>query len=67
MLDAWVAERYLRPFAESWQCYPDVLPCLDALRRLPRGPRLAVLTNGDPGQQRVKGARFGLLEHFEAY
>ncbi|WP_406110482.1 HAD family hydrolase [Kitasatospora purpeofusca] len=66
LLDAWVAERYLGPFAESWQCYPDVLPCLDALSRLPRGPRLAVLTNGDPGQQRAKLARFGLLEHFEA-
>ncbi|CAN3985175.1 HAD family hydrolase [Kitasatospora purpeofusca] len=66
LLDAWVAERYLGPFAESWQCYPDVHPCLDALSGLPRGPRLAVLTNGDPGQQRAKLARFGLLEHFEA-
>ncbi len=66
LLDAWIAERYLTVFEESWQCYPDVHPCLEALKRLPRGPRLAVLTNGDPEQQRAKLARFGLLEYFEA-
>ncbi|MGW4894792.1 HAD family hydrolase [Kitasatospora sp. NPDC004240] len=66
LLDAWIAERYLAPFEESWRCYPDVRPCLEALLRLPRAPRLAVLTNGDPGQQRAKLARFGLLDHFEA-
>ncbi|MFF4650964.1 HAD family hydrolase [Streptomyces sp. NPDC001380] len=65
LLDAWIAERYLPVFEESWRCYPDVQPCLEALRRLPRGPRLAVLTNGDPGQQRANLARFGLLESFE--
>jgi putative hydrolase of the HAD superfamily len=53
-------------FEESWRCYPDVQPCLEDLKRLPRGPRLAVLTNGDPEQQRAKLARFGLLEYFEA-
>ncbi|WP_043640934.1 HAD family hydrolase [Nonomuraea candida] len=66
LLDAWIAERYLAPFEKSWQCYPDVRPCLEALRGLPGGPRLAVLTNGDPDQQRAKLARFGLLEYFEA-
>ncbi|WP_157246465.1 HAD family hydrolase [Nonomuraea typhae] len=66
LLDAWITERYLTPFAESWRCYPDVQPCLETLKRLPQGPRLAVLTNGDPGQQRAKLARFGLLEYFEA-
>lgn len=66
LLDAWMAERYLTAFEESWRCYPDVRPCLENLKRLPRGPRLAVLTNGDPGQQRAKLARFGLLEYFEA-
>ncbi|MBP0449180.1 HAD family hydrolase [Kitasatospora sp. RG8] len=66
LLDAWIAERYLAVFEESWRCYPDVRPCLEALKRLARGPRLAVLTNGDPGQQRAKLARFGLLEYFEA-
>jgi len=66
LLDAWIAERYLTVFEESWRCYPDVQPCLETLKRLPRGPRLAVLTNGDPEQQRAKLARFGLLEYFEA-
>ncbi|MGW0854969.1 HAD family hydrolase [Streptomyces sp. NPDC002690] len=66
LLDAWIDERYLAVFEETWQCYPDVRPCLESLERLPGGPRLAVLTNGDPGQQRAKLARFGLLDHFEA-
>ncbi len=66
LLDVWIAERYLTVFEESWRSYPDVLPCLEALKGLPRGPRLAVLTNGDPAQQRAKLARFGLLEYFEA-
>ncbi|MQY09610.1 HAD family hydrolase [Actinomadura macrotermitis] len=66
LLDAWIADRYLSAFEESWRCYPDVRPCLEALQGLPQGPRLAVLTNGDPGQQRAKLARFGLLEYFDA-
>ncbi|MFE2021496.1 HAD family hydrolase [Streptomyces sp. NPDC059499] len=66
LLDSWIAERYITPLEESWRCYPDVQPCLENLKRLPRGPRLAVLTNGDPEQQRAKLARFGLLEYFDA-
>ncbi|MFC9789565.1 HAD family hydrolase [Rhodococcus sp. NPDC127528] len=66
LLDAWIAERYLPVFEESWRCYPDVRPCLETLKRLRGGPRLAVLTNGDPEQQRAKLARFGLLEYFDA-
>ncbi|WP_181762970.1 HAD family hydrolase [Rhodococcus spelaei] len=65
LLDDWIAERYLPVFEESWRCYPDVQPCLEALKRLPDGPRLAVLTNGDPEQQCAKLSRFGLLEYFE--
>lgn len=65
-LDTWIAERYLAPFAENWRCYPDVLPCLEELRGLEGRPRLAVLTNGNAGQQRAKLERFGLLEHVEA-
>lgn len=53
-------------FEQSWRCYPDVQPCLETLRPLPRGPRLAVLTNGDPEQQSAKLDRFGLLEYLEA-
>ncbi|GHE26119.1 HAD family hydrolase [Streptosporangium violaceochromogenes] len=66
LLDAWFADRYLTVFERAWRSYPDVRPCLETLKRLPRGPRLAVLTNGDPEQQRAKLARFGLLEYFEA-
>ncbi|WP_329204209.1 HAD family hydrolase [Streptomyces sp. NBC_00683] len=66
LLDAWIAQRYLPVFENSWRSYPDVQPCLENLKRLPRGPRLAVLTNGDPEQQRAKIARFGLLDYFEA-
>lgn len=66
LLDAWIAERYVSVLEQSWRCYPDVQPCLEALKRLPGGPRLAVLTNGDPGQQRAKLARFGLLAYVEA-
>ena len=66
LLDDWIAQRYLTVFERSWRCYPDVQPCLENLKRLPRGPRLAVLTNGDPEQQRAKLARFGLLDYFEA-
>ncbi|WP_131735521.1 HAD family hydrolase [Actinomadura roseirufa] len=66
LLDAWFAERYLTVFEASWRCYPDVRPCLESLKRLPQRLRLAVLTNGDPEQQRAKLARFGLLDYFEA-
>jgi HAD superfamily hydrolase (TIGR01509 family) len=65
-LDAWFAGRYLPSYEAAWSCYPDVLPCLEALAGLPGPPRRAVLTNGDPQQQRAKLARFGLLGHFEA-
>ena len=65
-LDAWFAGRYLPSYEAAWSCYPDVLPCLEALAGLSRPPRRAVLTNGDPEQQRAKLTRFGLLGHFEA-
>jgi 2-haloalkanoic acid dehalogenase type II len=65
-LDAWFAERYLPLFEDAWTCYPDVIPCLQALAGQARPPRRAVLTNGDPGQQRDKLTRLGLLGYFEA-
>jgi HAD superfamily hydrolase (TIGR01549 family) len=65
-LDAWFAERYLPSYQDAWSCYPEVFPCLEALAGLPGPPRRAVLTNGDPEQQRAKLARFDLLGHFEA-
>ena len=65
-LDAWFSQRYLPLFEAAWTCYPDVIPSLQVLAGQPRPPRRAVLTNGDPGQQRDKLVRLGLLEHFEA-
>lgn len=65
-LDAWYAYRYGPLYEAAWSCYADVVPCLDALAGLEKPSRLAVLTNGDPDQQRAKLARFGLLERFEA-
>jgi 2-haloalkanoic acid dehalogenase type II len=65
-LDAWFANRYLAAYEAAWSCYPDVVPCLKTLQNLPAAPRRAVLTNGDPGQQRAKLTRVGLLDYFEA-
>lgn len=65
-LDAWFASRYGPLYEAAWSCYPDVVPCLEALAGLEKPSRLAVLTNGDPDQQRTKLARFGLLDRFEA-
>jgi FMN phosphatase YigB (HAD superfamily) len=65
-LDGWFADRYLAVYEAAWSCYSDVVPGLTALRDLPASPRRAVLTNGDPAQQRAKLARFGLLDYFEA-
>lgn len=65
-LDAWFSGRYQPLFEAAWSCYPDVLPCLQALAGRSRPLRRAVLTNGDPDQQRAKLARSGLLGHFEA-
>lgn len=64
-LTAWFAQHYLARFEAAWRCYPDVMPCLQALRTLPDPPRTAVLTNGDPAQQRAKLALFGLLDYIE--
>jgi putative hydrolase of the HAD superfamily len=64
-LNAWFAEHYLAAFEAAWSTYPDVMPCLNVLQDLPAAPRRAVLTNGDPDQQRAKLARFGLLSYFE--
>ncbi|WP_344862852.1 HAD family hydrolase [Planomonospora alba] len=36
------------------------------MERLPRRPRPVVLANGDPGQQRARLTRFGLLGYFDA-
>lgn len=65
-LDAWYAAHYLPHYTAGWRSYPDVAPCLAALRARPAAPRRAVLTNGEPRQQRAKLDRCGLLGAFEA-
>jgi putative hydrolase of the HAD superfamily len=57
-----VFHTYLAVYEASWKLYDDVLPCLDALR----GYRLAVISNGDSGQQRRKLARTGIASRFES-
>ena len=53
---------YLRAYESAWLPYHDAEPCL---RRLATVVRLAVLTNGDPGQQARKLERIGLAHRFE--
>jgi putative hydrolase of the HAD superfamily len=57
-----VFHTYLAAYETSWRLYKDVLPCLDALR----GCRLAVISNGDSGQQRRKLERTGIASRFES-
>jgi len=51
---------YLAAYERSWQLFPDVEPCLDALAR----HKLGVVTNGDSQQQRRKLATLGILDRF---
>jgi putative hydrolase of the HAD superfamily len=57
-----VFQTYLAKYEGSWKLYDDVLPCLDSLD----GYRLAVLSNGDSGQQRRKLERTGIASCFES-
>lgn len=51
---------YLGHYENSWQVFPDVIPCLDSLS----ADHVAVITNGDPAQQRKKLIRTGLADRF---
>lgn len=53
---------YLRAYESAWRAFGDAEPCL---RRLATVVRLAVLTNGDAGQQARKLERIGLAHRFE--
>jgi putative hydrolase of the HAD superfamily len=53
---------YLAAYEASWRLYDDALPCLDALSDY----RLAVISNGDSGQQRRKLERTGTASRFES-
>lgn len=48
---------YLVAYEVAWRPFPDALPCLGALRPV---ARVAVLSNGDQGQQEKKVSRTGL-------
>jgi putative hydrolase of the HAD superfamily len=57
-----VFRTYLAVYEGSWQLYDDVLPCLDSLDVY----RMAVVSNGDSGQQRRKLERTGIASRFES-
>ncbi|MFI9510113.1 cobalamin biosynthesis protein [Nocardia sp. NPDC052566] len=59
-VDDWMAD-YRSRCEAGWQAFPDVLPTLDELRR--RELRVAVLTNNDGNQQRMKLRKVGLATH----
>lgn len=53
---------YLAEYEASWKLYDDALPCLDSLSAY----RLAVISNGDSGQQRRKLERLGIASRFDS-
>jgi putative hydrolase of the HAD superfamily len=57
-----VFHTYLAAYEGSWKLYDDALPCLDSLS----GYRLAVISNGDSGQQRRKLERTGIASRFDS-
>jgi FMN phosphatase YigB (HAD superfamily) len=61
-------ERLLAAYRRTWpagcDCYPDVKPALDALRR--RGLRVGLLTDNPPESQRHKLESSGLSAFFDA-
>ncbi|MBN1811680.1 MAG: HAD family hydrolase [Anaerolineae bacterium] len=57
-----VFRTYLAAYEASWKLYDDVLPCLDSLSAY----RLAVISNGDSGQQRRKLERTGIASRFDS-
>jgi putative hydrolase of the HAD superfamily len=64
--DAFLAAQfrhYLDAYVAAWSHFSDVLPSLDELDAA--GIGVAVLTNGDPRQQRLKLERTGLLGRFD--
>jgi putative hydrolase of the HAD superfamily len=64
--DAYLAtqfEHYLDVYVASWSAFADAPGSLDELEAA--GIGMAVLTNGDPRQQRAKFERMGLLGRFD--
>jgi putative hydrolase of the HAD superfamily len=64
-LDADTADQIFAEFLQGyelrWTFFPDAIPCLERLR----GKPLAIVTNGNPRQQRRKLRKLGLREHFK--
>lgn len=56
-------ESYLAAYEAAWRCFPDVAPCLEALRSV---VAVAALSNGDQAQQEDKIARAGLRPYLDA-
>jgi putative hydrolase of the HAD superfamily len=57
-----VFQTYLAEYEGSWNLYDDVLPCLESMD----GYALAVLSNGDSGQQRRKLEKMGIAPYFSS-
>ncbi len=59
-----IAERVYREYAKAsrWKPYPDVLDCLEALRKA--GKRLAIVSNWDPALRQIFDG-LGLSQYFE--
>jgi len=55
---------YREGYQSGWAAFPDVGPCLAALRR--ENVKLGLITNGDSVQQRAKVAALGLAGTFAA-
>ena len=64
--DAYLAaqfQHYLDAYVAAWSHFADVPSSLDELRAADIG--VAILTNGEPGQQRLKLERTGLVDRFD--
>ena len=51
---------YLKHYEASWATFPDVIPCLESIS----SDYVAIITNGDPEQQRKKLTSTGLADRF---
>jgi len=64
-IDSDDADRFFADFVEAyesrWSLFPDALPCLELLQGRP----MAIVTNGNPQQQRKKLRTLGLRAHFK--
>ncbi|AKB27699.1 2-haloalkanoic acid dehalogenase [Methanosarcina siciliae T4/M] len=55
-----VFDYYLFNYESSWKPYDDVIPCLKKLSNL----KMGVISNGDPGQQKLKLSKMGISRYF---